>query len=148
MLRHFGATICKTLKQLKPSSHIIPDERLEQLKVKPRKNNLKHVRYSWDWNLNQVEQYPPGYPQLSAFVDTDPNFRIYRRFGTIRHRVNLQKQYELAKMETDLEKLDQRDHEDANMKFCLSSIEFDQRLNTERQLLISRIDKKLQEYGK
>lgn len=78
----------------------------------------------------------------------DPNFAIYRRFGTLRNRVILQKQHELAKLEKDLEELDKRDHEDDERKFCLSSIEFDQELSTERQTLIQSIEGKLAEYGK
>lgn len=98
--------------------------------------------------MRKVEQHPPGYPRLAAFVDTDPNFKIYRRFGTLRNRIGQQKQYELARLERKLDELDQKDHDDDGKRFCLSSIEFDQELGTERQALLREIEKKLHEYGK
>jgi len=56
-----------------------------------------------------VERCEAGYPYLAAFLDSDENFMIYRRFGFIHARLLLQKQDELRLMEEELDRLDKRD---------------------------------------
>lgn len=44
---------------------------------------------------------------MAAFLDSDENFMMYRRFGWIQSRLLLSKQNELASLEKDLEMQDQ-----------------------------------------
>lgn len=44
---------------------------------------------------------------MAAFLDSDENFTMYRRFGWIQSRLLLSKQNELASLEKDLEMQDQ-----------------------------------------
>lgn len=51
---------------------------------------------------------PKGYPSLAAFLDSDENFMVYRRFGYVQSRLLLEKQDDLRKLETKLDKYDKQ----------------------------------------
>ncbi|KAF2140473.1 uncharacterized protein K452DRAFT_288561 [Aplosporella prunicola CBS 121167] len=57
-------------------------------------------------NVRTLEDNPQGYPRLAAFLDSDDNFMIYRRFGYIQSRLLLDKQNELQTLERALERID------------------------------------------
>ena len=48
---------------------------------------------------------------LAAFLDSDENFMIFRRFGYAQSRLLLQKQAEVHQIEKALEELDEEDQE-------------------------------------
>jgi hypothetical protein len=48
-----------------------------------------------------------GYPRLAAFLDSDENFMVYRRFGYIQARLLLEKQDDLQKLEKKLDEYDE-----------------------------------------
>ncbi|GME27624.1 hypothetical protein BKCO1_17000149 [Neofusicoccum parvum] len=98
--------------------------------------------------MHTVKEYPEGYPQLAAWINTDDNFRVYRRFGELRNRVLLQYQFKLAKLEAVLQKLDEDDSnsKEAEDNFRLSSIEYDQSQDDRRQSIIDDIDATLEKY--
>lgn len=99
-----------------------------------------------------MDDYPQGYPQLAAFLNLDPNFPVYRRFGTLRHRLMVHREVELMKLEQKLSEMDKmdwterrhriqsirKDHEDATKEG---------KEHSEREELIDEIDKKLERYG-
>ena len=68
-----------------------------------------------------VEDYPEGFPRISSYLDSDDSFMIYRRFGMIFSRLLLNKQDELATMEADLKRMDDRDALDPEGEQCLRS---------------------------
>ncbi|KAF4545619.1 uncharacterized protein LTHEOB_4878 [Lasiodiplodia theobromae] len=118
----------RILRLLGIGSDIRMDDRYKDLKVKP------------------IIAYADGYPQYAAFIDTDDNFRIYRRYGTLRNRVLLQRQLELALLEKKLDELDERDNNEPR-KYRLASIQYDKEQgNSERVGLIEEIDRKLEQY--
>ena len=91
-----------------------------------------------------MDQYPEGYGRLAAFIDCDPNFRIYRKFGWLHHRVLLHIQDELHKLEQELEGIDAWEAE------CGDTVKLASRrldTNSERESLIEAIKDKLDEYG-
>ena len=101
----------------------------------------------------KVDDYPQGYPRLAAFLNSDPNFPVYRRFGTLHHRVILHRQQELAKLERRLNELDKKDAIDNPHR--LQSLAWDhedaETLNqesSEREQLIDEIDERLKHYGR
>lgn len=49
---------------------------------------------------------PTGYPQLSAFLTSDDDLSIYRRFAYVHSRLILKKQDELRQLEDALDGLD------------------------------------------
>ena len=56
-----------------------------------------------------VEDCPEGFPRLAAFLDSDENFMIYRRFGFLHARILLRKQDEIKYVERKLDRMDKED---------------------------------------
>lgn len=96
-----------------------------------------------------VDDHPRGYPQLAAFVNSDDNFMIARKYGFLRSRVLLYRQDELSVLERDLIKLDA--HDAKNRPLALQSRKRDEETDDDpvysRKALIQKIDNKLKEYG-
>lgn len=94
-----------------------------------------------------VSAYPLGYPKWAAYQSCDPVFRVYKRFGTLRNRLLLHRQYELAKLEHDLNVLDEKDASEHNhrIRSIRRDVEDDE---SKRSLLMNTIDGKLKNYGK
>ncbi|KAF7508635.1 hypothetical protein GJ744_009027 [Endocarpon pusillum] len=46
--------------------------------------------------VQRIDDHPEGYPQLAAFLDSDRNFLMCRKFGWLRNRVLLYRQDELT----------------------------------------------------
>ena len=92
-----------------------------------------------------MDDYAEGYGKLAAFIDCDPNFRIYRKFGWLHSRVLLYIQDELRELEEELEDIDAWEAKSGNdLKLrCRRADD-----NTERLELIAKIKEKLDEYGK
>lgn len=88
-----------------------------------------------------VESYRKGYPRFSAFLQSDRNFILFRRFGQLHARVLLHKQDIICELEQRLNRLD---NEEAN-SFFLNSRRNDQ--NAERRSLLADIESKLLDYG-
>lgn len=110
------------------------------------------IRQSLQTDLAKVDDYPKGYPRLAAFLQSDPNFEIYRRFRMLRHRIILHRQQELMKLEQKLNELDLNDAEKHPNR--LQSLEWDHedavgegKLRSEREEIIDAIDSKLKDYG-
>lgn len=83
---------------------------------------------------------------MAAYQNSDPTFRIYKRFGTLRNRVILYRQQELAILEAKLKQLDDEDNEKNN--FRTRSMVYDKAdAESQRMKLIDQIDDKLKQYG-
>ncbi|KAF2100566.1 hypothetical protein NA57DRAFT_74171 [Rhizodiscina lignyota] len=95
-----------------------------------------------------VVDYPNGYPKLSAFINSDDSFRVYRRFGTLRVRLILHCQAELNALEKKLNEIDKEDAKDEKTAFRIQSISYDKddETSTVRERLINEIGQKLKEY--
>ena len=94
-----------------------------------------------------MASYPLGYPSWAAYQNSDPTFRVYKRFGTLRNRVILYRQQELAKLEEQLNALDIEDDEKHNHR--IRSLRKDTAdPGSNRMDLIDQIDLKLEHYGK
>ncbi|KAL9618572.1 MAG: hypothetical protein Q9160_006756 [Pyrenula sp. 1 TL-2023] len=93
--------------------------------------------------ISNIQQCQRGYPRLAAFLDSDENFMIYRRFGYLQARVLLDKQNELQRLEKELEVDDESANEDD-----LGTGEVDSDIPSERKKLLMKIEAKYREYGK
>lgn len=97
-----------------------------------------------------VDDHPAGYPQLAAFVNSDDNFLIARKYGFLRSRVLLYRQDELSVLEKELIALDDDDR--VNRALALQSRKHDEETDKDpvysRKVLMKKIDDKLKEYGK
>lgn len=97
-----------------------------------------------------VEECPAGYPRLAAFLDSDPNFMVFRRFGFLHTRVLLNKQDELRVLEKQLDNIDQEDAREKPKLLKCRERDMRQESTDEkksRQALLQEIEGKLTEYG-
>lgn len=99
-----------------------------------------------------VEDHPRGYPKLAAFMSSDENFLVCRKYSFLRSRVLLYRQDELSKLEDTLVALDEEDWEtDDASRLALMSRKKDEARNEDpqysRKTLIQKIDDKLKQYG-
>ena len=96
-----------------------------------------------------VDDHPQGYPQFAAFINSDENFLIARKYGYLRSRVLLYRQDELSVLERNLIALDEDDA--AKRGLALQSRKYDEQTDKDpvysRKVLIQKIDDKLKEYG-
>lgn len=98
--------------------------------------------------VQRIDDHPKGYPQLAAFVNSDENFLIARKYGFLRSRVLLYRQDELSVLEQELIDLD--DDDKTNRPLALESRKHDEETDKDpvysRKVLMKRIDDKLKEY--
>lgn len=94
-----------------------------------------------------MEECPAGYPRLAAFLDSDENFMLYRRFGYLQSRILLHKQDELRALEEKLDLIDKRDEADPENEKLLRSRDLDDKSNSPRKALLETIETKFKEYG-
>jgi hypothetical protein len=89
-----------------------------------------------------VERCEEGYPYLAAFLDSDENFMIYRRFGFIHARLLLQKQDELRMMEEALDRMDQRDkaQNTKTLQCRMEDVQRQDQVGETRQALLARME--------
>jgi len=92
-----------------------------------------------------VKQCPNGYPRLAAFLSSEENFMLYRKFSFLQSRLLLFKQDELRALERDLDNMDASDKHHA--PDLLHSRERDDARSGRRKQLIEEISQKFQEYG-
>jgi hypothetical protein len=93
-----------------------------------------------------VQDCPKGYPLLAAFLDSDDNFMIYRRFGYLQARLLLEKQEQLRRLEWELEVLDENDKQ-ASSRDLITFADNEDGNVQERQQLMQRIEEKFRDYG-
>jgi hypothetical protein len=114
-----------------------------------------HPETSMQPSINNalVQDCPEGYPLLAAFLDSDDNFMMYRRFGYLQARLLLEKQEQLRRFEEDLDILDREDKgregKDANGRDNPLRTLKDGRKEkaSERRVLMRKIEKKFRDYG-
>ncbi|CZR64741.1 uncharacterized protein PAC_14640 [Phialocephala subalpina] len=82
---------------------------------------------------NPVEDYPKGYPRLSALMASHDSFQVFRRFSNLRTRLLLLSQDRVALLEKKLDNIDR----DEGSPLFLGSSRRDK--NEERQSVISDI---------
>ncbi|KAL8819761.1 MAG: hypothetical protein Q9191_007664, partial [Dirinaria sp. TL-2023a] len=99
--------------------------------------------------VQRIDDHPEGYPQFAAFLDSDANFLICRKFGWLRSRVLLSRQDELNQLERRLLSMDDEDKEECPLALRSRKID-DGRQDIEeeysRKTLLQEIDDKLEKY--
>jgi hypothetical protein len=94
-----------------------------------------------------VRDSPKGYPSVATFLDSDENFMVYRRFGFIQARLLLEKQDDLRKLESKLDRYDTRLGQDAQTKETLRTRDLKLDAATARKDLMDKLEKCFNEYG-
>ncbi|KAE9969852.1 hypothetical protein EG328_006639 [Venturia inaequalis] len=72
-----------------------------------------------------LEASPNGYPRLSTFLASEPNFSLYRGFHTLHSRILLELQDDIAALERDLDEVDKVDDGTEAGKKRLANRQFD-----------------------
>jgi hypothetical protein len=93
-----------------------------------------------------VEDHPRGYPRLAAFVDSDIDGRIYRRFGYIRNYLLLHHQDEISELEEEMNALDKEHERDDPYRLCSRRYGEEDPEKMRRKELMSRLSGMLKEY--
>jgi len=116
---------------------------LPQSKSKPRdRRDTEILKFS-------LESFPNGYSRLAAFIDSDIDLVMYRRFGQLHSRSLLYRQAEITALEEKLASLDRADAQDPQTvwKNHTTISHEDGYMNEERKELMELIDIKLKEYS-
>lgn len=92
-----------------------------------------------------VDDHPNGYPRFAAFMNSDENFLMCRKYGFLHNRVLLYRQDELRELEQKLLALDKEANATDDIR--LKSRTQEEMKSDERRKLINRIDDKLREYN-
>jgi hypothetical protein len=95
-----------------------------------------------------VYSHPSGWPQLAAFLNSEDNFAIFRRFGLMHCRELVMLQAEITLLEKQRAELDKQDEASESTRYRLVSIEHQPGWDTEQKDLSEQIRKKLLIYGK
>lgn len=93
-----------------------------------------------------LQHHPHGYPKLAAFINSDKDFNLCRRYGYLHTRVMLYLQDKLRELEAELLDFDANDAELDQRALC-SRVHDEGREGQKRKALIHRINEKLKEYG-
>ncbi|PMD21474.1 hypothetical protein NA56DRAFT_703659 [Hyaloscypha hepaticicola] len=94
-----------------------------------------------------IDSYPPGWPQLAAFMHSEDNFAIFRRFGLVHCRVLVQLQAEIQLLEKKLSALDQSDASPGSPNaWRLQTSEFKEGWDAEKKDLVAELLDKLLNY--
>ncbi|KAI0879576.1 hypothetical protein GGS24DRAFT_2992 [Hypoxylon argillaceum] len=98
------------------------------------------ARRLFDHQPRKIESFRRGYPRVSAFMDSEQKFIMFRHFGRLHARVLLHKQDQLAEIESRLDHVDQEEP----TEFFLACNRQDP--SHERRALLDEAEKKLREY--
>lgn len=96
-----------------------------------------------------MEDHPKGYPRIAAYINSDVDTALFRRFGDLHARSLLYMEVELTDLGAKLTKLDEDDNAEGETEWKIthSTHHKDGRKNDERKKLIDEINKKLVAYG-
>jgi hypothetical protein len=89
-----------------------------------------------------VETFRSGYPRLSAYLNSDKNFVVFRRFGQVHTRLLLHKQSVISNLEERLTAIDEAEEN----AYRLKSWNTDD--NIERKDVLAELEARILEYGK
>jgi hypothetical protein len=95
-----------------------------------------------------VENYPAGYPQLAAFINSDDSFAIFRKFSRTNTRILLHLQAEIQALVKELDGLDREDARDSEHLHRLVSVEHEKGWDTRQEEVRGKLQEKLAVYCK
>lgn len=93
------------------------------------------------------EHHVEGIPRLSALLDSNDSFCMYRRFGDEAARILLAKQIELDQLVQELHRLDKSDEASSDLDYRLHSVEYKEGTwDSTQKILLDKIELKLDKY--
>lgn len=112
------------------------------------KKSTRNPDIDSDLETINLDKHPEGYARIGAYINSDDNSALHRRFGDLHARALLYKEVELTDLEVKLANLDKTDSEKPDTKWRNNfSIHTDDGQGNEiRRDLMKKIVQKLQEY--
>ncbi|KAF2821076.1 hypothetical protein CC86DRAFT_411384 [Ophiobolus disseminans] len=101
-------------------------------------------------DYQRIDDHPNGYPRFAAFMNSDENFLMCRKYSFLHNRVLLYRQDELRELEQELLDMDKTVHKQDPIKLQCRTREEKVGLEADkcqRGALINKIDDKLREYN-
>ena len=95
-----------------------------------------------------MELYPEGYPRIAAYVNSDVDTVLFRRFGDLHARCLLYREVELNDLEKKLNQRDKKDESKEETEWRVThGIHHDNgKKNEDRKALIEEVERKLKSY--
>jgi hypothetical protein len=87
-----------------------------------------------------------GIPRLSALLDSNDSFCMFRRFGDEAARILLAKEIELDQLVQELRRLDKSDEASSDLDYRLHSVEYKDTWEPTQKILLDKIEEKLDKY--
>ena len=87
-----------------------------------------------------------GIPRLSALLDSNDSFCMYRRFGDEGARILLAKEIELDQLVQELRRLDKDDEASSGLDYRLHTAEYKDTWDPTQKNLLDKIEVKLDKY--
>lgn len=88
-----------------------------------------------------------GYPKMAAFLDSDENFMVYRRFGYMQSRILLARQEKLRRLEARLQELDEKQVAESNQPKLLCKARIGGDMEVVRESLMLEIENEYLQYS-
>jgi len=96
--------------------------------------------------VEDVELYPEGWSQVSAFQNADDRLLIFRSFNQLHCRTLQNLQYEISHLERSLHKQDMLSNAGSNLRYGLRTGEGHDECSTTTNIY-RELEKKFQTYG-
>lgn len=84
---------------------------------------------------------------MAAFLDSDDNFMVYRRFGYVQSRVLLARQEKLRRLEARLEELDEEQVAESGNPKLLCKAKLGGEMEAVREALMQEIETEYLQYS-
>jgi hypothetical protein len=94
----------------------------------------------------KIDEYPEGFPRLSAFVNSDDDFAMCRSFKLCHIRLLLHLQVEITIMEKELFELDKKDEANPAMEYRRRTTKHKEHWDSEQRELRKELTAKIMEY--
>ena len=111
-------------------------------------HKMQSLPPAWQPSQADIEEKPwkyIGYRSFSAFIASDNDFFVLRRFGALSARVLLELQDQLSRVEEDLESLEKRVRDEHAPDVHNGS--FRQETQIDREALVCQAQRLLKEYS-
>lgn len=84
---------------------------------------------------------------MAAFIDSDDNFMVYRRFGYVQSRILLARQEKLRRLEARLEALDEEQVAESKEPDLLCKARVGGKMEVDRESLMLEIEREFMQYS-
>ncbi|KAG4432374.1 hypothetical protein IFR05_012142 [Cadophora sp. M221] len=95
---------------------------------------------------HEYEKAPMGFPRLSKYIATNDEYQVYRGFNSSHIRLLLKYEVEITELEKRLDKLDEEDIANPDMRYRLRHTKHEPHWDTERRELENELETKLMKY--